>query len=111
MGKGKAEDNALVWLESKRVKEDGCQPSKISVEAAKKPRGIHETYLLEILWAGNPRALRALKDVVRLHHPDVLFLSETKAGKRRIDKLKGALNYRNCFSVDSKGLSGGLCLF
>lgn len=38
------------------------------------PAGINENIMLECSGAGNPRAFRALKDVVRLNHPEMLFL-------------------------------------
>lgn len=60
--------------------------------------------------AGNPRTFRALKDVVKLHHPDVLFLSETKSSKRKMESLRVALNFKNAMIIESRGLSGGLCL-
>lgn len=61
--------------------------------------------------AGNLKTFRDLKDVVRLHQPEILFLPEIKCEKRRMESLKNGLKFKNCLPIDSRGLSGGLCVF
>lgn len=60
--------------------------------------------------AGNPRTFRDLKDVVRLQHPKIVFISETKCGKKKMEALRIALNFSNCMPIDSSGKGGGICL-
>ena len=60
---------------------------------------------------GNPRAIRALKGLIRLKEPKLVFLMETKMEARRVLKLKLTLGYPNGIAVDSTGRSGGLALF
>lgn len=57
------------------------------------------------------KTFRDVEDVVRLHHPEVMFLSETKSGVRRMESLKLTLNFSNCLPIYSRGLSGGISLF
>lgn len=60
--------------------------------------------------AGNPRTLRDLKDVIRLQHPKIVFISESKCGKKKMEKMRVALKYNNCLPIESCGQSDGLCL-
>ena len=39
-----------------------------------------------------------------------MFLCETKSNSRHMDRLRFKLNFDYCFSVDSRGSSGGLCV-
>lgn len=41
----------------------------------------------------------------------MLFLCETKSKKKRMEELKIALNFENCLPIESRGQSGGLCMF
>lgn len=36
---------------------------------------------------GNLRTFRDLKDVIRFRHPDMVFIFETKFGKKRMEEL------------------------
>lgn len=60
---------------------------------------------------GNPRTVRALKNLVRDRNPDVLFLSETISVGSRIEMLRVKLRFDNRFSVDRNGKSSGLVVF
>lgn len=59
---------------------------------------------------GNPRAVRALWDVVKSHKPNILFLMETLSNKERIKHLCGKLGFSNFWAVDCVGRSGGVAL-
>lgn len=54
---------------------------------------------------------RELRDVCRTQRPDIVFLMETRAHKERIKRYKRMLKFQHAFSVDPRGLSGGLGLF
>ncbi|KAL0411828.1 UNVERIFIED_CONTAM: hypothetical protein Slati_3772500 [Sesamum latifolium] len=58
---------------------------------------------------GAPWTVRVLRELVRLHDPGLVFLSETKCNSRRGEMLKEKLNYFSV-GVSSKGRSGGLLL-
>ncbi|KAL0378750.1 UNVERIFIED_CONTAM: hypothetical protein Sradi_3180500 [Sesamum radiatum] len=55
------------------------------------------------------RAVRCLKELIELHRPGLVFLSETKCKARRSERLKTTVNY-NGLGVDSTGKGGGLLL-
>ncbi|XP_042962521.1 uncharacterized protein LOC122296792 [Carya illinoinensis] len=57
---------------------------------------------------GNPRTVRELHLLVKEKSPDIIFLSETKCRRERIEKIRDRLKYACSFSVDSRGRSGGL---
>ncbi|KAK6141980.1 hypothetical protein DH2020_020745 [Rehmannia glutinosa] len=59
---------------------------------------------------GNPRALLALKNLVKARRPHFIFLIETLVITTRINEIKSELGYVGCFSVDCVGRSGGLDL-
>lgn len=59
---------------------------------------------------GNPRAFRALKNLVQTRNPQILFISETKCDGRVTDRIKNACKFEGCFTVNSSGAKGGLCL-
>ncbi|KAL9659220.1 hypothetical protein QQ045_018698 [Rhodiola kirilowii] len=59
---------------------------------------------------GNPRAVRALAEVVRVNSPQVVGLIETKLPNRSWMKLRCQLGFQNCFSVPKRGKSGGLAI-
>ncbi|KAL5703663.1 hypothetical protein ACHQM5_022190 [Ranunculus cassubicifolius] len=60
---------------------------------------------------GSPSAIQHLKDLVWEHQPDVMFLSETKAKKRKMLKVQKQIKYQGMEVVDPIGRSGGLALF
>ena len=59
---------------------------------------------------GNPRAVHALQRLISSQDPTVVFLCETKSNSRHMEHLRFKLNFDYCFSVDSRGSSGGLCV-
>ena len=59
---------------------------------------------------GNPRSVRALHDLVRCWDPKIVFLSETKARKKRIERIKERNGFANGLFIPCQGHSGGLAL-
>lgn len=59
---------------------------------------------------GNPRAIQALSNMLREKDPEIIFLSETRLVKRRMEGVRAKLGYANGFFVDSKNTAGGLAL-
>ncbi|CAN0919243.1 Transposon TX1 uncharacterized 149 kDa protein [Linum grandiflorum] len=59
---------------------------------------------------GNPRAVRVLDELVRVHRPEVVFLSETLVGDSKMEEVRQKLKFGGCFSVAARGHSGGLCM-
>ncbi|KAF4393544.1 hypothetical protein F8388_023348 [Cannabis sativa] len=59
---------------------------------------------------GNPRAKKALRNLIRDQDPDVLFLMETKLVHRRMDGVWRRLGFAGGVVVGSSGAAGGLCL-
>ena len=54
--------------------------------------------------------VRALAAQIKRARPDVVFLSETKANKNRMDYVKKFVNFDNSCVVEAKGYAGGLCI-
>lgn len=59
---------------------------------------------------GSSLTFHHLKELLRLHSPEILFLIETKAPGERMEMLKEQLRMDHSVSVDAEGLAGGLCL-
>ncbi|XP_042990668.1 uncharacterized protein LOC122317666 [Carya illinoinensis] len=55
-------------------------------------------------------SVQELHLLVKAKQPHLVFLTETKCNNVRLDRIKLALGYENCFSVNSKGKSGELAL-
>jgi len=64
---------------------------------------------------GNPRAIRALRGLVKAEDPDIIFFAETKCKASELERLHSRLGLSNRLFVDCKGegkrRSGGLALF
>lgn len=60
---------------------------------------------------GNPRAIRALKDIVSDKKPSFIFLIETKIKQSSVLKVRKQLGFKGSFVVDPVGIGGGLALF
>ncbi|KAL0355426.1 UNVERIFIED_CONTAM: LINE-1 retrotransposable element O protein [Sesamum radiatum] len=58
---------------------------------------------------GSPWTVRTLKELIQLHKPGLVFLSETKCKARRCARVKELVNYYSV-GVDSVGKGGGLIL-
>ena len=66
--------------------------------------------MLELPGIGNPKTVFALHDYVQCWNPRLVFLSETKAKSRRMEKIKFKFGFTNGLFVQSRGRSGGLAL-
>ncbi|RYQ97024.1 hypothetical protein Ahy_B08g092996 [Arachis hypogaea] len=58
-----------------------------------------------------PSTVHELKSICKSRRPSLLFLMETKATKLSCDRIRRKLGFDNMFCVESRGLSGGLCIF
>lgn len=54
--------------------------------------------------------MNELRELCKIYQPALIFLMETKAPRERISKLQRSLRFHSSFCVESRGLSGGLCL-
>ncbi|XP_050290428.1 uncharacterized protein LOC126728679 [Quercus robur] len=59
---------------------------------------------------GNPRTVRALRDLVQQWNPEIFFLIKTKVGVRRMIKVKERNGFPNGLVVPNEGKSGGIAL-
>ncbi|XP_042983334.1 uncharacterized protein LOC122312737 [Carya illinoinensis] len=59
---------------------------------------------------GNPRTVRELHLLVKEKVPQVVFISETKCNRERVEKIRNILGLTHSFVVDSRGKSGGLAM-
>ncbi|KAL0437568.1 UNVERIFIED_CONTAM: hypothetical protein Sradi_0464700 [Sesamum radiatum] len=53
--------------------------------------------------------VRALREMIRSHNPDMVFLIETKCNSQRMDNIKRSINMDG-LAVNSKSRGGGLAL-
>ncbi|XP_071937637.1 uncharacterized protein [Coffea arabica] len=60
--------------------------------------------------AGSPLIIPQLKEVIRLHFPEVVFLSETKNQKRVIDSIMKQIRFDHNVVVELIGRAGGLAM-
>lgn len=70
--------------------------------------------MIQICWncrgIGAASRVKELKDLILIHKPQLVFLSETKTKANKLQAIKRRMNFDDLFVVDSKGKSGGLCL-
>lgn len=59
----------------------------------------------------NPRTVKALQKVVQQKEPILVFLTETKLNKERVEIVKDKCNFKFSWVVPCVGRSGGLALF
>ena len=59
---------------------------------------------------GNSRVVRSLCDLVKSHHPRILFLMETLVHEMKIEELRIKLGFSGKFAVNIIGHSGGLAM-
>jgi exonuclease III len=59
----------------------------------------------------NALTVKALRTSIRVHNPDIIFLSETKASEHRINRVASLLGFPNYICVEAFGKSGVICLF
>ena len=75
----------------------------------------HPPTTMKIL-SWNVRGLRksrthlAIRKVLYLHQPQILFYCETKMMVRHVNLIYRSFNFANCFAVDRNGLGGGLTM-
>lgn len=108
------------WMKKSRVK-----PRRNSVMPNMKVLIVHSLYRrwLQGSTAGNnefsmlklsgnwaPQTVHALRDYVRCWSPTIVFLTETKAKLKHMEKIKFKLDFSNGLIVPSSGRSGGLAL-
>jgi exonuclease III len=60
---------------------------------------------------GNASTVRGLLELQKQESPDILFLSELKMDRKRMERFRWMLNIPNLMVKDCKGLSGGLAPF
>lgn len=58
----------------------------------------------------NPRSVRELHDLVRCWNPKIVFLTETKSKKNRMERIKNRIGFANGLIVPSVGRSGGIAI-
>jgi exonuclease III len=58
----------------------------------------------------NAATVKALRASIRAHHPEIIFLSETKASISRINRVAKLLRFSNFHVVEAIGRSGGICM-
>jgi exonuclease III len=59
---------------------------------------------------GHLSAVPSLRDLIRLHKPDIIFLCETLCHANKVEELRRNINFDSCFAVDREGRGGGLAL-
>lgn len=60
---------------------------------------------------GHRPAARGLLKLQKKEDPDILFLSETKLDKARMEKFRSMLGLQHMLVQNNNGNSGGLALF
>ncbi|PNT76214.1 hypothetical protein BRADI_1g45861v3, partial [Brachypodium distachyon] len=65
---------------------------------------------------GRPRTVHDLVRLVQVHHPKIIFVSETRQSKQVVEALRWRLGLKNVVtasneSLGKKGKGGGLALF
>ena len=58
----------------------------------------------------NTSTVRALRALVKVRNPQVIFLCETKASESRIQSIACSLGFSEHLTVAAQGRSGGVCL-
>uniref|UniRef100_A0A2N9EYL8 Reverse transcriptase domain-containing protein n=1 Tax=Fagus sylvatica TaxID=28930 RepID=A0A2N9EYL8_FAGSY len=58
----------------------------------------------------NATTVRALKAQIKGVHPEIVFLSETKADEARMDNVMKTLGYSEKLAINAKEKAGGLCM-
>jgi exonuclease III len=59
---------------------------------------------------GYPSAVPSLRDRIRNHKPDIVFICETLCHANKIEEVRRIVGYEACFAVDREGRSGGLAM-
>lgn len=69
-----------------------------------------KTFCLKYRGLGQPEAVQELRNLLELHRPMLVFLSETRYFDDKVDFLKIYLRFPNGLGVGSFGRGGGLVL-
>ncbi|KAA3472243.1 reverse transcriptase [Gossypium australe] len=59
---------------------------------------------------GNQRTIQRLRQTLKTHNPQLVFLMETNVSKVKMERVRRRLGFINGIEVDSDGSRGGLCL-
>lgn len=59
---------------------------------------------------GSPRAIRILKDLIKTHNPNFVFLSETLVEVKDMSEITNKLGFENSYAVNRVGRGGGLAI-
>jgi hypothetical protein len=59
---------------------------------------------------GNPRTVQELCQLCKVKKPNLVFLWKLRYDKKKMEKIRSKLGFRNCFIVDCIGRSEGLAL-
>jgi len=59
---------------------------------------------------GNPLTFHALRTLVSLERPNLIFLMETKNKASMVEGIKRKLKFSNLFTVNPEGMAGGLAV-
>ena len=57
--------------------------------------------------AGGPLTIPQLKEVIHLHSPSIVFLSETKNQEPFMKSIQKRVRMENSYVINSKGKAGG----
>lgn len=60
---------------------------------------------------GQPRTVQELVQLVSAHRPSIVFISETRQNKDRVNGLKWRLGLKNCTLHDGRGKGAGIALY
>ncbi|KAF7844038.1 reverse transcriptase [Senna tora] len=96
-------------LAIKRNKDDEQELEKGA--NVKRMKAVEDMGLVINAIAETEEAVRALKDLVSYYKPQLLFLCETKARKRKMENLRRRLHFDDGYVVEANGKSGRLALF
>ena len=55
--------------------------------------------------------MNVVRNHIKVHNSDFIFLSETNSSKLYGERLRFSLGFGGCFAVDRVGMSGGLVLY
>lgn len=57
---------------------------------------------------GDSSAVPLLRDLIRSHRPDIVFLYETISTSQVMDSARHSIGFDNCLAVNRVGRSGGI---
>lgn len=60
--------------------------------------------------SGRLQTVKRLRQMLKLHNPQMVFFMETKINSRQIEKIRVSYGFFNGIDVSSEGTRGGLCL-